>query len=100
MLFLLYNALKGHEAARYLNFLRYPSFRIVAAGVAALLIGMLIGQRLIDRLRTAQHGQTNVREDTPTTHQVKKGTPTMGGLLLLICIAVATALFADLSSRP
>jgi phospho-N-acetylmuramoyl-pentapeptide-transferase len=99
MLFLLYNALKGSEAARYLNFLRYPSFRIVAAGVAALLIGMLVGPLLIDRLRFSQHGQSNVREDTPESHQKKKGTPTMGGLIILLCIAGATLLFADISSR-
>src|SRR5438270_5554180 len=99
MLFLLYNGLKGHEAVRYLNFLRYPSFRIVAAGVSALLIGMLVGPRLIDRLRFSQHGQSNVREDTPETHQRKKGTPTMGGLIILLCIAAAVLLFADLSSR-
>src|SRR5215472_5294073 len=98
MLFLLYESLKGHEAARYLNFLRYPSFRIIAAGVAALLIGMLVGPLLIDRLRLGQHGQSNVREDTPETHQKKKGTPTMGGLIILLCIAVATTFFADLRS--
>jgi phospho-N-acetylmuramoyl-pentapeptide-transferase len=99
MLFLLYESLKGHEAARYLNFLRYPSFRIIAAGVASLLIGMLVGPLLIDRLRTGQHGQSNVREDTPESHQKKKGTPTMGGLIILLCIAAATLLFADLNSR-
>jgi phospho-N-acetylmuramoyl-pentapeptide-transferase len=99
VLFLLYNSLKGHEAGRYLNFLRYPSFRIVAAGVAALVLGMWLGPRLIDRLRFSQHGQSNVREDTPESHQKKKGTPTMGGLIILLCIAAATLLFADLSSR-
>ncbi|HEX4621175.1 MAG TPA: phospho-N-acetylmuramoyl-pentapeptide-transferase [Myxococcaceae bacterium] len=99
MLVLLYESLKGHEAARYLNFLRYPSFRIIAAGVAALLIGMLVGPLLIDRLRLGQHGQSNVREDTPESHQKKKGTPTMGGLIILLCIAAATLLFADLTSR-
>ena len=101
MLFLLYEFLKGHsaDAARYLNFLRYPSFRILAAGVFALVLGMWMGPKLIERLRFAQHGQSNVREDTPDRHQQKKGTPTMGGALILLCVAVATFLFADLSSR-
>ena len=99
MLFLLYNALRSHEVGRYLNFLRYPSFRIIAAGVSALLLGMLLGPRLIDRLRLGQHGQSNVREDTPEGHQKKKGTPTMGGVIILLCIAAASLLFADLTSR-
>lgn len=99
MLFLLYEWIKDTEAGRILNFLRYPTFRIVAAGVFALVMGMLIGPKLIARLRLKQHGQSNVREDTPDTHQKKKGTPTMGGQLILLCIAGGTLLFADLKSR-
>ncbi len=99
MLYLLYEWLKDHEAARYLNFLKYPSFRIIAAGVSSLVLGMLVGPAVIDRLRSQQHGQSNVREDVPDSHQKKKGTPTMGGLMILLCIAAATAVFADLSSR-
>ena len=97
MLYLLYEALRRTEATRFLNFLKYPSFRIVAAGVASLVLGMLIGPQLIDRLRFTQHGQSNVREDTPERHQIKSGTPTMGGVLILICIAASTFVFADLS---
>ena len=89
MLLLIYEWLKDTEASRVLNFLRYPTFRIIAAGVFALLLGMLVGPRLIARLRLKQHGQSNVREDTPDTHQKKKGTPTMGGYLILLCIADA-----------
>ena len=99
MLLLLYEWISKTEAARYLNFLRYPSFRITAAAVASLVLGMLVGPRLIQHLRFTQHGQSNVREDTPEGHQKKKGTPTMGGTLILLCIAVGTLLFADLTSR-
>ena len=99
MLFLLYGLLHDSQAQRLLNFLRYPTFRIVAAGVAALLIGLLWGRRFIEQLRLTQHGQSNIREDTPDRHQTKKGTPTMGGTLILVCIGSATLLFADLSSR-
>jgi phospho-N-acetylmuramoyl-pentapeptide-transferase len=99
VLFLLYEWIKDTEAGRILNFLRYPTFRIVAAGVFALVMGMLIGPKLITRLRLKQHGQSNVREDTPDTHQKKKGTPTMGGQLILLSIAGGTLLFADLKSR-
>lgn len=101
MLFALYEwlASQNHEFARYINFLRYPTFRIIAAGVCSLGLGMLLGPELINRLRFQQHGQSNVREDTPDTHQKKKGTPTMGGVLILLGIAVSTLLFADLRSR-
>ena len=92
MLYLLYEWLKDGEAGRYFNFLRYPSFRIVAAGVAvAGARACCSGPRLIERLRVAQHGQSNVREDTPETHQKKKGTPTMGGALILLCIVAGHA---------
>ena len=99
MLFLLYRLLQDSQAQRFFNFLRYPTFRIVAAGVAALLIGLLWGRRFIEQLRLTQHGQSNIREDTPDRHQTKKGTPTMGGAMILVCIGLATLLFADLSSR-
>jgi phospho-N-acetylmuramoyl-pentapeptide-transferase len=99
VLFLLYRLLQDSQAQRFFNFLRYPTFRIVAAGVAALLIGLLWGRRFIEQLRLTQHGQNTVREDTPDRHQAKKGTPTMGGAMILVCIGLATLLFADLSSR-
>jgi phospho-N-acetylmuramoyl-pentapeptide-transferase len=99
MLYFLYEWLKDGDAGRYLNFLRYPTFRIVAGFVSSLLVGMLVGPRLIERLRIAQYGVSNVREDTPESHQKKKGTPTLGGTLILIGIFVGTVLFADLRSR-
>jgi len=99
VLFLLYRLLQDSQAQRFFNFLRYPTFRIVAAGVAALLIGLLWGRRFIEQLRLTQHGRSNIREDTPDRHQTKKGTPTMGGAMILVCIGLATLLFADLSSR-
>lgn len=100
MLYLLYEYLKSDpDWARYLNFLRYPTFRIVAAAVSSLVAGMVLGPGLINRLRISQHGQSNVREDTPETHQKKKGTPTLGGTLILLGIFLGTVLFADLRSR-
>ncbi len=81
------------------NVFRYPTFRTVAAGLFALLFGMIVGPTLIERLRLNQHGQSNVREDTPESHQKKKGTPTMGGLLILTSMGLGTLLFADLTNR-
>ncbi len=99
MLLLIYEWVKDTEWVRLLNFLRYPTFRMLAAGVASLLLGMFIGPRLIESLKIRQYGQSNVREHTPEGHQKKKGTPTMGGALILLCIAVGTFVFADLRSR-
>ncbi len=81
------------------NVLRYPSFRIIAAGFTALLLGLLLGPLFIERLRLAQYGSSNVREDTPENHKKKAGTPSMGGMLVLFSLSVATLLFADLSNR-
>ena len=81
------------------NVLRYPSFRIIAAGFTALLLGLLLGPLFIERLRLAQYGSSNVREDTPENHRKKAGTPSMGGMLVLFSLSVATLLFADLSNR-
>jgi len=81
------------------NVLRYPSFRIIAAGICALLLGMLLGPWFIRELRNRQYGASNVREDTPEHHQRKSGTPTMGGGLILFALSVSTLLFADLGSR-
>jgi phospho-N-acetylmuramoyl-pentapeptide-transferase len=81
------------------NVLRYPSFRIVAAGLVALLFGLLLGPFFIERMRLIQYGATNVREDTPEAHRKKAGTPSMGGALILVAVTVSTLLFADLSNR-
>ncbi len=81
------------------NVLRYPSFRIVAAGLVALIIGLLFGPLFIERMRVLQYGHSNVREDTPERHKKKAGTPSMGGALILLAVTISTLLFADLGSR-
>jgi phospho-N-acetylmuramoyl-pentapeptide-transferase len=82
-----------------LNVLRYPSFRIVAAGLTAMILGLLLGPWFIERMRRLQYGVSNVREDTPEAHKKKTGTPSMGGALILLALVAATLLFADLRSR-
>ena len=76
---------------------RYLTFRTAFASLTALAIGMLIGPYVIERLREFQIGQY-VREDGPETHKKKGGTPTMGGVLIVISILVPTLLWADLSN--
>ena len=75
---------------------RYLTFRCVLASLTALLIGLLIGPFVIERLREFQIGQY-IREEGPQSHQKKGGTPTMGGILICISILVPTLLWSDLS---
>ncbi len=82
---------------RFFRIFRYVTFRCVFATLTALLIGLLIGPLVIDRLRQFQIGQY-VREEGPQSHQKKTGTPTMGGLLICISILVPTLLWSDLSN--
>ena len=80
---------------RVFRIFRYLTFRTVFASLTALLIGLLIGPFVIERLRQLQIGQY-VREDGPQTHLKKSGTPTMGGVLIAISILVPTLLWTDL----
>jgi phospho-N-acetylmuramoyl-pentapeptide-transferase len=73
------------------------TFRCVFASLTALLIGLLIGPFVIERLRQFQIGQY-IREEGPQSHQKKGGTPTMGGVLICISILVPTLLWSDLSN--
>ena len=82
------------------NVFRYITFRSIAAFLTALILSFLIGGGLIRWLRSKQGQGQPIREDGPATHVVsKKGTPTMGGLLILIALSVATLLWADLTNR-
>jgi len=82
---------------RLFRIFRYLTFRTVFASLTALLIGLLIGPYVIERLREFQIGQY-IREEGPQSHQKKSGTPTMGGVLICISILVPTLLWSDLSN--
>ena len=82
---------------RLFRIFRYLTFRCVFASLTALLIGLLIGPFVIERLREFQIGQY-IREEGPQSHQKKGGTPTMGGVLICISILVPTLLWSDLSN--
>jgi phospho-N-acetylmuramoyl-pentapeptide-transferase len=77
---------------------RYLTFRTAFASLTALFTALIIGPIVINRLREFQIGQF-IREEGPKAHQKKAGTPTMGGLLIVISIVVPTLLWADLSNR-
>ena len=82
---------------RLFRIFRYLTFRTVFASLTALLIGLLIGPFVINKLREFQIGQY-IREEGPQSHQKKSGTPTMGGVLICISIFVPTLLWSDLSN--
>jgi phospho-N-acetylmuramoyl-pentapeptide-transferase len=80
------------------NLVSYISFRAAAATVTALLLAFLIGPGIIERLRTHKVGQV-VRPEGPASHLGKRGTPTMGGVIILIATVVPTLLWARLDNR-
>jgi phospho-N-acetylmuramoyl-pentapeptide-transferase len=86
------------EQFGFLRVFQYHTFRAVMAALTALLIGLAFGPWVIRRLTELKIGQP-IREYGVQAHLVKKGTPTMGGVLVLIGIAIATLLWSDWSNR-
>jgi len=82
----------------FFNVFSYLTLRAILAALTALLISLLVGPPMIRKLAEHQVGQ-RVRSDGPQTHLSKAGTPTMGGALILVAIAAATLLWADLANR-
>ncbi len=82
----------------FLRVFRYTSTRILAAAITALILSFIIGPWFIERLKSRQIGET-IRTDGPETHFKKAGTPTMGGSLILFCLAVSTLLWCDLRNH-
>jgi phospho-N-acetylmuramoyl-pentapeptide-transferase len=82
-----------------LNLIRYISFRAGAASATALLIGLLLGPTFISWLRVRQGKGQPIRSDGPQSHLAKRGTPTMGGLLILTCVSISVLLWMDLANR-
>src|SRR5713226_2445211 len=81
------------------NVFRYLTFRSLMALISALVISLVIGPYIIRRLREQQQGGETIREDTPERHRSKKGTPTMGGLVILAALFGSTLLWANLRNR-
>jgi phospho-N-acetylmuramoyl-pentapeptide-transferase len=81
-----------------LNLIRYISFRAGAASATALLIGLLIGPKFISWLRVTQGKGQPIRTDGPQSHLAKRGTPTMGGLLILTSVSISVLLWMELTN--
>jgi phospho-N-acetylmuramoyl-pentapeptide-transferase len=84
-----------HTMFSSFNVFRYITFRTVFASITALLICLTLGRLLINELQNLQIDQ-QIRDDGPETHQVKKGTPTMGGILIIFSVVISTILWANL----
>jgi phospho-N-acetylmuramoyl-pentapeptide-transferase len=82
----------------FLRVFQYQTFRAVMAAMTALLLGLALGPWVIRRLTALKIGQP-IRGYAMDTHIAKSGTPTMGGVLVLVCIAISTLLWFDWSNR-
>ncbi|HUP04417.1 MAG TPA: phospho-N-acetylmuramoyl-pentapeptide-transferase [Bryobacteraceae bacterium] len=94
--YLFYEQLLRYQKA--FNVFRYVTVRTAMASLTALFLCIALGPWLIGKLREFQIGQY-IREDGPQSHQKKAGTPTMGGVLIIVSIVVPTLLWADLNNR-
>src|ERR671917_2186307 len=79
-----------------LNLIRYISFRAGAASATALAIGLLLGPWFISYLRVRQGKGQPIRADGPQTHLAKRGTPTMGGLMILTALALSVLIWMQI----
>jgi phospho-N-acetylmuramoyl-pentapeptide-transferase len=95
---LFYEQIFRHLNVGPFRIFRYLTFRTAFASITAMFMGLIIGPAIVRRLRDFQIGQY-IREDGPQAHHKKAGTPTMGGVLIVIAVLVPTVLWADLSNR-
>jgi len=92
-----YLYLKFHGDIHLFNLFRYITFRTAYASLTALVLSLVLGPWVIEQLKKFQVGQF-IREEGPQSHQSKAGTPTMGGMLINLCIVIPTLLWADLTN--
>jgi phospho-N-acetylmuramoyl-pentapeptide-transferase len=84
-----------HDSLSFLRVFEYPTFRTAWAAITALVISLIFGPRMIALLKQFQIGQ-QIREEGPRAHQSKRGTPTMGGVLIILSVAISTLLWSNL----
>ena len=80
------------------NVVQYISFRAAGAAITALIICFLIGPKIIRKLQVLQIGEV-IHSDGPASHQKKQGTPTMGGIIIILAIILPTFLWAKLDNN-
>ena len=98
MLFHLYGATVAEDHIVF-NVFRYLTFRSGGAVITSLMISFLLGPAVITWLKSKQREGQPIRDDGPESHLLtKKGTPTMGGVLILLAVSISTLLWADLTN--
>lgn len=97
LIFKQYGAASESIFYKGLNVFQYVTFRTTFATISALLISLLFGGKVIEKLQALKIGQ-EIREELSAEHQAKKGTPTMGGVLILVSVFLSTILWARLDS--
>jgi phospho-N-acetylmuramoyl-pentapeptide-transferase len=90
-----YLYLRFHTQVHLFNLFRYITFRTAYASLTALFLSLVLGPWLVRKLKEFQVGQY-IREEGPRSHQAKAGTPTMGGVLISLCVILPALLWADL----
>jgi len=88
--------LQSIDSLSFLRVFSQVTFRAAWAAITALAISLIFGPRMIRLLKEFQIGQ-QIREEGPRTHEAKRGTPTMGGVLILLAVVISTLLWSDLS---
>ena len=95
---MLYNILYGlHNVFSPLNVFRYITFRTALAILTAMVLSFILGPWIIQRLKRLSMTQ-QIRDDGPKGHMGKAGTPTMGGILIILCILISIFLWGDLGN--
>src|SRR5438105_14245710 len=97
--YLFYELLYQHYGAQFrvlrvMNVFQYLTFRTAYAAITALVLCLVLGPRMIRKLREFNFGQ-QIREEGPASHQSKRGTPTMGGWLVIASVLISTLLWAE-----
>jgi len=96
---LLYHLIYSLQASFHgFHVFKYITFRALCAGLTSLILSLAFGPMFIKMLSDRQYGQT-VRDDGPKSHLKKAGTPTMGGILILLTVTISTLLWSDLSNE-
>lgn len=96
---MLYLLAQWLEFEGFSNLIRYQTFRAGITLITALVIGLIIGPRFINMLRIRQGRGQPIREDGPQSHLAKRGTPTMGGLMIVTALTLSLLLWMDVNSR-
>ncbi len=85
------------EMASFFNLFRYISFRSIYAALTALVLSLILGPWMVRKLKELQVGQP-IRDDGPSTHLKKEGTPTMGGLLIIASMSISVLMWGDITN--